>query len=125
MSDRSNRFDSSVTLGVTLAADLLLFPMIFAVLDAPLMSRAVSLVVAYAVSQILRLGIGRGISPRALLQVPGLWPLLAVTVLINFGLFVILNARAPDIRPILHLLLAWAGSLLFLSFGSSRIKRLR
>lgn len=125
MSDRSNRFDWSVTLGVTLAADLLLFPMVYGLLDAPLMSRAISLVVAYALSQILRLGMGRGISPRALFQVPGLWPLLAVTVMINLGLFGFLNGRAPDIRPILHLLLAWVGSLLFLSFGLSRIKRLR
>lgn len=125
MSDRSRWLDWAVTLGITVAADLLLFPMIFGVLDVPLMSRAGSLVVAYALSQILRLGIGRGISPRSLFQVPGLWPLLAVTVLINFGLFGFLNARAPEIRPILHLLLAWAGSLLFLSFGYSRIKRLR
>lgn len=122
MSDRRNWL---VTLGVTLAADLLLFPIVYALLEAPVSSRAVSILLAYALSQMLRLGTGQGTSPRAIMQVPGLWPLLAVTVLINFGLFGSLNARAPEIRPVLHLLLAWAGSLLFLTFGLSRIKRLR
>ncbi|MFN3635647.1 MAG: hypothetical protein ACK4UW_05590 [Rhizobium rhizophilum] len=125
MFEGSNRRDWAVTLGVTLAADLLLFPTIHGILGTPILSRSVSLLSAYALSQTLRLCIRRGTSPGAILQVPGLWPLLAVTVLINLGLFAILNTRAPEIRPILHLLLAWTGSMVFLAFGLSRIKRLR
>ena len=125
MSEPSNRRDWALALGATLTADLLIFPTVYGMLGAPILSRCVSLLIAYAFSQTLRLGMGRGIAPRAIFQVPGLWPLLAVTVLINFGLFAILNTRAPEIRPILHLLLAWTGSMLFLAFGLSRIKRLR
>ena len=125
MSEPSGRRDWALTLGATLACDLLIFPTLYGMLGAPIPSRIVSLLIAYALSQTLRLCMGRGITPRAIFQVPGLWPLLAVTVLINLGLFAILNTRAPEIRPILHLLLAWTGSALFLAFGLSRIKRLR
>lgn len=125
MSERSSRLHWSVTLGVTLAADLLLFPVLIAVLEAPLLSRSASLLIAYVLSQLLRLGSGLGKSPAAIVHVPGLWPLLVITVLINLGLFGILNGRAPEIQPLLHMLLAWAGSLVFLTFGLSRIRRFR
>ncbi|PYB77846.1 hypothetical protein DMY87_05770 [Rhizobium wuzhouense] len=125
MSERRNRLDWRVTLGITIVADLVLFPMILTALEAPILSRGVSFLTAYAVSQMLRATTGLGKSPGAILQVPGLWPLLAITGLINFGLFGILNARAPEIQPILHLLLAWAAALLFIAFGVYRIKRFR
>ncbi|MDH4439353.1 MAG: hypothetical protein QE284_03110 [Rhizobium sp.] len=125
MSERSNRLSWLLTLVATLTADIVLFPTIFAVLDSRILSRCVSLLIAYALSQGLRLVTRLGKPPAAVLHVPGLWPLLAVTTLINFGLFGILNARAPEIQPIFHLLLAWAASLLFMAFGLYRIKRLR
>ena len=125
MSEGGNRLDWSVTLAVTVVTDLALFPLILFTLHTPILARGVSLVVAYAVSQLVRATVQRGKSPAAILQVPGLWPLLAITCLINVGLFGILSARAPEIRPVLHLLLVWIGSLLFIAYGLSRIKRFR
>lgn len=123
MSDKRETANWLVLLGITICADLLLFPMIEAQVQRLVVSRLLSLVTAYGIAQIIRLVSGFGKPPSALFERPGLWPLVVITTVLNTALLVFLNDRAPLVQLAVHLALAWLGSLVFLGFGLRRIRR--
>lgn len=125
MSDKREAADWLVLLGVTVGADLLLFSVIDSQVQRLLVSRLLSLVLAFGIAQGVRLASGYGKPAQALFERPGLWPLIAITIILNTGLFVFLSERAPIVQPIVHLALAWLGSLAFLGFGLHRIRRFK
>ncbi|CDZ68689.1 Hypothetical protein NGAL_HAMBI2610_02820 [Neorhizobium galegae bv. orientalis] len=56
---------------------------------------------------------------------PGFWPLVAVGLVLNYGVFAALASRAPHVQPLVHLGFCWAGTLIFGGFGLYRIRRWR
>jgi hypothetical protein len=56
---------------------------------------------------------------------PGFWPLVAIGLVLNYGIFAALASRAPHVQPLVHLSFCWAGTLLFGGFGLYRIRRWR
>jgi hypothetical protein len=48
-----------------------------------------------------------------------------VSILLSFGLFALLAFRAPQVQPLLHLLISWFAALLFELLGLMRLRRLR
>lgn len=125
MSGKRESADWLVLLGTTAGADLLLFWMIDAQVQRLVVSRLLSLVLAFGIAQGVRLASGYGKPARALLEPPGLWPLIVIAIILNTGLFVFLSERAPIVQPLVHLALAWLGSLAFLGFGLYRIRRFK
>ncbi|WP_156379221.1 hypothetical protein [Rhizobium sp. Root149] len=123
MSERRERTDWLVMAGVTVLADLMLFMVLDTSMQGLVLSRLMSLVLAYGIAQAIRLLTGFGKPPRAFVERPGLWPLVVITVVVNTGLFVVLSERAPIVQPVVHLVLSWLGSLAFLAFGLKRIRR--
>ena len=125
MSDKRDIANWLVLLGITVGADLLLYTLIDAQLQRLLVSRLLSLALAYAIAQSFRIVTGFGKPIRAFVEQPGLWPLVVITIIVNTGLFVVLSERAPLVQPVIHLGLSWLGSLAFLAFGLKRIRRFR
>lgn len=56
---------------------------------------------------------------------PGFWPLVAIGLALNYGVFAALASRAPHVQPLVHLGFSWACTLLFGGFGLYRIRRWR
>lgn len=56
---------------------------------------------------------------------PGFWPLVAIGLALNYGVFATLATRAPHVQPLVHLGFSWACTLLFGGFGLYRIRRWR
>ncbi|MBP2559684.1 hypothetical protein J2T08_000367 [Neorhizobium galegae] len=56
---------------------------------------------------------------------PGLWPLVTIGLVLNYGIFAALASRAPHVQPLVHLSFSWACTLLFGGFGLYRIRRWR
>ncbi len=84
-------------------------------------ARAVSLAAGAAVFLLLLRTSGQ----RRQKTAPGLRPLLAVALLLNYGLFVLLANRAPQLQPLIPLLFSWLAALAFTTFGLWRIRRFR
>lgn len=56
---------------------------------------------------------------------PGFWPLVAVGLALNYGVFAALASRAPHVQPLVHLGFSWVCTLVFGAFGLYRIRRWR
>ncbi|CAN7593309.1 hypothetical protein [Neorhizobium sp. LjRoot104] len=56
---------------------------------------------------------------------PGFWPLVAIGLVLNYGIFAALASRAPHVQPLVHLSFSWACTLMFGGFGLYRIRRWR
>ncbi|MDO1580690.1 hypothetical protein [Rhizobium oryzicola] len=123
MSDKREAADWLATLSVMIIADLTLFTVFEAYVERLVICRLLSLLASFAIAQGVRLASGLGKPPSAVLEKPGLWPLIVITTILNTGLFVLLSERAPLVQPLVLLGLAWLGSLAFLGFGLHRIRR--
>jgi asparagine N-glycosylation enzyme membrane subunit Stt3 len=109
-------------LALVLADGVLLFALTRATEFGALAARFVSLGLGAAMAVVLN----RLLSPRmALANQPGLRPLLAVVVLLDYGIFAALAIRAPEIQPLAHFGASWLASLAFLFVGLRRIRRWR
>ena len=64
-------------------------------------------------------------APVSLAQRPGLRPLLAVVVLLSYGIFAVLTIRAQQVQPLAHFGASWLGAVAFLIAGLWRIRRWR
>ncbi|EUC00568.1 hypothetical protein PMI07_003854 [Rhizobium sp. CF080] len=112
---------------------LLLVPPIF--VDALLLQLLTTATEAGTlVDRLISLGVGlvaalilHGIVPTARDQArqPGFWPLVAVGLVLNYGVFAALASRAPHVQPLVHLGFSWACTLIFGGFGLYRIRRWR
>jgi zinc transporter ZupT len=56
---------------------------------------------------------------------PGFWALVTIGLVLNYGIFVALASRAPQVQPLVHFGFAWACALIFGGFGLYRIRRWR
>ena len=63
------------------------------------------------------------LSPALQKYPAGFWPLVAVGLLLSYGIFAALAARAPHVQPLVHLAVAWIGAIAFGAFGFWRIGR--
>lgn len=87
-----------------------------------LVDRLASLVAGFAAAWLVARALP---SPAGRRYPPGFWPLVIVGVLLSYGIFAALAARAPHVQPLAHLAVSWLGALLFCGFGFWRIRRFR
>lgn len=64
-----------------------------------------------------------GLTSTAKRYPAGFWPLVIVGLLLSYGIFAALAARAPHVQPLVHLAVAWIGTVAFGAFGIWRIGR--
>ncbi|CDZ58024.1 hypothetical protein [Neorhizobium galegae] len=119
----TNRVRFAILLALLIIVDALLLQLLTTATGAgTLIDRLISLGAGLVAALILH-----GIVPTARDQArqPGFWPLVAVGVVLNYGVFAALASRAPHVQPLVHLGFSWAGTLIFGGFGLYRIRRWR
>lgn len=86
----------------------------------PFLHRLISLGAGVLLSLLVARMVPFGHSPSVK---AGFWPLIGVCLLVNYGLFVLLAVRTPQIQPLVHLTLAWTAASIFFAIGMIRIRR--
>jgi hypothetical protein len=109
-------------LALVLADGAIFFALTRATELCVLAARLVSLGLGAAVATLLNKRLPERL---ALTNQPGLRPLLAVVVLLEYGIFAALTIRAEQVQPLAHFGASWLGALAFLFVGLRRIRRWR
>ena len=82
---------------------------------ARLASLAAACLTVFLTARLLHRGTGR--------IMPGMRPLLAVSLLISLVLFVVLANHLPHVRLIAHFILSWLAGLAFAGLGTLRLRK--
>ncbi len=117
----TRRIRFAVLLTLLILVDVLLLQILTTETEAgTLIDRLLSLGAGFVATLILN-----GIFPTARDQArqPGFWPLVAIGLVLNYGIFAALASRAPHVQPLVHLGFSWVCTLIFGGFGLYRIRR--
>lgn len=112
------RFAALLLLG--LAADALFFHLLLNAAFGPLPTRTVSLLASLGIMLAMLQPIYLTLGNRLSIGRPGIFAILLIAAVLNYGLYAALLLSLPDLQPLAAMVLATAASMVFSFFGYSR-----